>query len=956
METLEFLRLVTPSRGHYFAAVPADSGRGFRHHLCETHAELTAKCLSLDEQGATVYFALGSFKEPRIQRTKGEDTFWVERVQENVQSLRAFWLDLDVGISEEGRPPKYESQSAAVISLGEMLSECGLPKPLLVSSGYGIHAYWPLTADVMVPQWKQTATDLKTLCAGMKLLTDPMRTADCASVLRPVGTHNRKVKDGVPSALPVIAVNSIEPVDYLDFHKRVNAAMKAHNITPKVMTAAKVNAKLNEGLSITRTYAPAHAEIIAEKCNQIKMMKDSGGDISEPHWYAAIQLLNKTIDGESVIHAWSKGYTGYSREETDAKIRQVSEMGPTLCSTFESRNPDGCVNCKFAGHINTPIQLGIKFVEAPAPKVIISTDEGDKEVDLPPPPPPFKRGSADQPGLYAELEGVPIQFYPYDLFPTGLEYDEADRYETTRIRHWLPMEGWKEFKIQSSLIHSPREFNTALADQSVKYSPEGKLKDTMRIYMSSYLQRIQQSQRVNVHHMKMGWKEGNTQFLLGPKLFMNDGTVRKAGISAKTADALTNFGTKGDFDKWKALTRKLDEPGYEPHAFGVMIGFGAPLVEIVGMDGLMVNMVGPTGGGKSATGRLMSSIYGRSTKSSNSSTVNARIEKMGAYGNLPIYIDEISNIEPKELSQLAYDIANGIGKDRLRADSSIKEAVKWCTMALTSSNHNLHEKLQMAKGDPEAEKMRLFEYDFPEIPGYFEYAENVLHPTLDENYGHAGEAYIHALVQMDKKQIKADIKAMKDSLVANCGGKGGERFWMFGAACAIYGACLAKSLGLIEFNPIRVLPWIYSTILGMRGAVAEAKNDEVTMLASFIDETQRERIVVYKGLVEGAISMDHAVGSSAKLSQRLEKDTARLYINRQTIKEWCGTKGYEYRIMRDKLRQRKILLPDDKLVTLGKGTNYAGFQLWCWVIDLRHSESEAFLRKEGALDVNTGIK
>ena len=955
METIEFLRLVTPSHGHYFAAVPADSGKGFRHHLCDSHAELTAKCLALDEQGATTYFALGSFREPRIQRKKGDETYWVERVQENVQSLRAFWLDLDVGKSEEGRPPKYDSQSAAVTALGEFLHECGLPKPLLVSSGYGIHVYWPLTADIMTPQWKQTATDLKTLCAGMKLLTDPMRTADSASVLRPIGTHNRKVKDGVASALLVEAVNEIEPIDYLDFHKRISAALKAHSIAPKAMTAAKVNAKINEGLSTTTTYAPASAYLIANKCNQIREMKEKGGDIAEPVWYAAIQLLNKTIEGETVIHAWSSGYKGYNRAETDAKIAQVKGMGPSLCSTFESRNPAGCANCPFAGNIVTPLQLGIQFVEAAAPKVVIATDEGDKEVELPPPPDPFKRGAEGQPGLYVDLEGVPIQFYPYDLYPVGLEFDESDQYETTRIRHHLPMEGWKEFTIQSSLIHSPREFNTALADQSVKYSPEGKFKDTMRMYMSSYLQRLQKDQRIKVQHMKMGWKEDNTQFLMGDKMFMSDGTVRKAGVSKKTLSHIPNYGPHGDFDKWKAITRKLNEPGYEAHAFAMMIGFAAPMIQLLKTDGVLVNMTGASGKGKSSIGRLMMSIYGETTKTANKSTSNARMEKLGAYGNMPMYIDELSNIEPKELSDLAYRIANGIGKDRLRSDSSMAPTAVWRTIVLGSSNHSLHEKLQLAKGDPEAERLRIFEFDFPEAEGWYKYADKILHPVLNENYGHAGEAYIQWLVQQDKASIVKSIMDLKDSITENCDSTGNERFWMIGAACAVFGGCVAKSLGLIEFDPLRVLPWIYAKVAQMRGSIAEAKSDEVSMLANFFDQNQRDRIIVHKGRLADMTEMSRTPASNGQLSQRMETDTGRLYINRSVISAWCGEKGFDFRMLRDKLRERKILLPDDERITLGKGTPFAGFQVWAWVIDLKHPESEALLRKSG-VDTNEKLK
>lgn len=953
METLAFLRLVTPSRGLYFAAVPAESGRGFRHHLCETHADLTAKVRSLDDDGATVYFALGSYREPRVQRYKAGVPFWVERVQDNVQFLRSFWLDLDVGESVEGRPPKYASQGEAATALGTFVKECGLPEPLLVSSGYGLHVYWPLTDDVMEGQWKATATALKSLTAGLKLLTDPTRTSDSASILRPVGTHNRKIKDGVPTKMPVVACNTAEPSDYSDFHKRVARAIKEHKIVEKAPSHAKVlNKQINEGAATIATYGPTSAHLVADQCNQIRMMREKGGDIAEPVWFAAIQVLNKTIEAPEIIHLWSSGYKDYSRAETDAKIERIVGMGPSLCSTFESRNSKGCENCKFAGKIATPLQLGIQFQEAIAPKVLVGTVDGeDEEVELPGPADPFKRGGPGQEGLYIDTEGVMVKFYPYDLFPVALEYDEADQFETTRIRHWLPKEGWKEFAIQSSLVHSPRDFNMAMGDKHVKYLSDGIHKDTMRQYMGTYLQKLQEGARVNFQHERMGWMEDNTQFLLGKKMYMSDGSVRKAGISRDSLVWLDGFKPKGDLATWVKLTERFGLPGYEPHAFTMMLAFGAPLIQILSARGALVNMVGPTGHGKSSMGRMVMSVYGDGAESSNDSTTNARLQKLGAHANLPMYIDEISLIEPIDLSKLAYAVANGLGRERLKSNSSAAKISKWRTIVLTSSNHNLHERLTLSESHSSAESMRLFEYDMPIAGDWHTYSKTKLHPILDDNHGLAGEIYIRHIVQMDKAVLKAAISNMEVYLSKLTNSDGGERFWMWTAASAIVGGIIAKQLGLIAFEPTLVYPWLRRTLDVMRHGLVENKTTEVTVLANFMDEFQANRLNIRLSPLNGSTQIMKFLGPGAKLTQRLETDSGRLYINRKVIKAWAISKGQDFGQLATALREKKILLPKDKRITLGKDTQWGSFQDWCWEIDLHHPECEALL-STATLDTN----
>ena len=129
-----------------------------------------------DARGSDVYHACAAFKD------KGS------RKQNNALGARCFWLDVDVG---EGKP--YRDQQEAAESVIAFCKIQGLPIPIFVSSGYGLHVYWPLDRMLSPDEWKSGASRLKSACKVHGLMADESRTTDISSVLRPPGTHNRKI-------------------------------------------------------------------------------------------------------------------------------------------------------------------------------------------------------------------------------------------------------------------------------------------------------------------------------------------------------------------------------------------------------------------------------------------------------------------------------------------------------------------------------------------------------------------------------------------------------------------------------------------------------------------------------------------------------------------------------------------------------------------------------------------
>lgn len=159
----------------------------------------------------TVYHACASYKKP----APGEK---FSRSQRNAAYCKSFWLDLDCGQDKAEKGIGYATQKDAVKALLAFKEKTNLPMPLVISSGYGVHAYWVLTEEIEASQWTQTALLLKRLFSELGIITDPSRTADSASILRPVGTHNRKHgsnKEVKWTGVPYM------PISHADFREKV---------------------------------------------------------------------------------------------------------------------------------------------------------------------------------------------------------------------------------------------------------------------------------------------------------------------------------------------------------------------------------------------------------------------------------------------------------------------------------------------------------------------------------------------------------------------------------------------------------------------------------------------------------------------------------------------------------------------------------------------------------------
>jgi hypothetical protein len=140
MQVTDFLAAVLPeSSNGYYCAVELTTIRK-EHRFVQTTSEVWSAAMDFNSAGNDTYFALASFAEN------------ASRTAANTSALRCFFADIDVG---QDKP--YVNVTDALAGLYEWRDKTGFPAPILVDSGWGVHAYWPIVESVPSSIWKPLA-------------------------------------------------------------------------------------------------------------------------------------------------------------------------------------------------------------------------------------------------------------------------------------------------------------------------------------------------------------------------------------------------------------------------------------------------------------------------------------------------------------------------------------------------------------------------------------------------------------------------------------------------------------------------------------------------------------------------------------------------------------------------------------------------------------------------------
>ena len=379
MDITTFLRLIVPDTGIKFAArIRPRVGKKDATILYPVgdHDDLKDKLLELDASYPTenVYYAMASYKEAQFKTVKTKDgkdfEFATGRTQENAKHLQATWFDMDVGkLDEDGnvREDCYTTQREAAAALANYCEKTGVPTPLVITSGYGLHCYWPFTDHIEVAEWKALVKLQRAAWQHLGMKVDAACDQDYARVLRAPGTHNKK--PGKEPKLVRVLKEQAAILPAMELKRILSGYVGRNNLTiqTKDDTPEWAKGTGNLGGLTEMEFPDSYAAIAVNHCQQMQDFQATGGS-SEPVWWANIGLFKHFKDGSTYAHQWGAKHDDYSEEETDQKLEQWG-AGPTTCEKFKALNPSMCDGCKKT--CKSPVQLGLdETVVAPNLKEI----------------------------------------------------------------------------------------------------------------------------------------------------------------------------------------------------------------------------------------------------------------------------------------------------------------------------------------------------------------------------------------------------------------------------------------------------------------------------------------------------------------------------------------------------------------------------------------------------------
>lgn len=891
MKTLDFFQRVLPHDGIYCISTITKEGIT-KNSFLSSHADLEKAGIALSSR-VHVYHACASYIDPGEGRKK-HNTKWV----------RSFWIDLDIrpDPKERQKNKSYESFELAFHGLNKFLKDSGLPMPLVVFSGGGLHLYWPLDQDISEDVWHKYSTGLKKLIDVHGFKADSGLTGDSARVLRTPGTVN--LKNGEAARV----LNDVGPYKLSQFNiLLINAALKAPAETKKVFGQ------------------DADIEKITAKCQQMAQFK-AGVEQTGETWIACGRVLAQCYNGtEELWHKWSSLDDRYIHSEAQKKWEDsVNFNNAITCERFKQVNPEGCKGCQET--CRSPVQLGKseRTKEAQVSEEV-PTDVKDilKTVKL---PFPFKIDEKNrlccENKKNEEEEAKDIVVSPYPFFVQDRTVSELDvGHNAFIIKHYTPSDGWKVSEV------SYQDFGTS-PNACLSKAGIFPIVDKLAVaYVKGCINELAGFKKMTDVHETFGWK--GDKFLLGDRLYYFAGgklafeTVHLGSEARALAADLRPGGrhSKGSIQGWREAAQRLFAPGHEWQACTLLVAAGAPLLALMtDVEGGTIWSLFDSIGGKGKTTATVAgaTLWGgwEAVSTNAADTINARMAKLGTLCHLPLAYDEMRRDNPGIAKQFVQSFTAGAERARLNRTANMSRMPKsWRTFLLTSANTELTGAIAADDGS-QAMSDRVFEIHAGDLPLRKGEINSQLKAEFMSNCGHAGPIII-GLILKHLDELKVSLKQKEADYMGLLHNSKMRFRAQLITVVDVVGKLISES-GLLNFDHNYYVQWLMDQVSVTRDDQEEF--DSTEYLARYLREMQHS-ILYTTEFVPGSAKKHVAEPRSGRVAIRVETDTYHIIIPRKDLELWIQSKDQSMKAFMKDVQAKGILHQKGTKRTLTAGTN-----------------------------------
>jgi len=810
VDTATFIDAVVPSGNRYVGFT--SSARPGVAHLPFTDATSVNRQMDwAKKHGANdLYFALASFKEQKID---GKPC----RKQTNVDKLKSIWLDVDF--------KAYDKPVDCVLAVKEFLAD--IPSPtFVVNSGGGLHLYWCFEKPLPVPQWQMLATGLAALAKARRLRADLAVTIDSARVLRIPGSTNPKY-DHKP-VCTITGQGALVNLERMEELLLKHAAATGNTgisilVDPAVSNLfdPATNNDLSDGYE---SHLTSEFSLIAKECPTVADAIGSGGaDNRYNLWKDLLHLAAFTTDGGEYIHAISKKYDSYDRDETimryeeSVRARDGGTSGPTTCARV-SATSSKCATCKYLGVITSPWSLGVTKKLSEDPTFVVGGDtymikyekSMDPEVD----------------------ELVPVKKLVVRAALTNWVIVPALDDPENDIHLWVDCHAGS---FNETIMMAPIDLVDAKSTKRRLFSKYFTWNDhEIKLFMEAAMAWINKLRRSGaaVRPTAFGWNRDTTTFTIGNIEYTKDGELPVA-ISAALGD---EYKPTGKLDAWRDIAQMLCDSEHPEFSFLLAAGFAGPLMQIGTPLSIAISAFSRhSGAGKSTVLKTIQAAFGRPEKMmALDDSHNFIIGRMGMTQGIPAIWDEIRGAKiAQDLTSTLFRLTQGKTKGRMNSRAEVQQTYNLNSMLLVGTNTPISEFVHEQVKQTDAGAMRFIEIEL-DIHHAADTRVQDRVSALGANYGMAGAEYIRHLVAHRDSLEKAmvTVAARVDGVIKF---KNQERFWRDAIIKIVTAAYIMRQCGLVGIDPKRVLDYSVECIATQREELeGTVQEDTGSLMPDFI--------------------------------------------------------------------------------------------------------------------------
>lgn len=936
---IDFLRRVLPGDDSYlYSACTLISKNEFKNYPVSSFEDLVDNNVEWSDAGYNTYFGCSAFFQGWHEH-KGKKVF---RTARNAVSQKSLWLDIDCG------RPEGECKNPSVVDafkdVNKFLNQTGLPIPLIVLSGRGLHLYFTLTESIGKERWLRLAEMLKSVANHFNLAdVDQSRTADAASILRLPGTSH--YKDGIVRPVKIIVQGVDTPA--VEIEGILSGIHKEHSIPP-VPVRSRVEIAETDGVrqpNFMRAEAIFSSPLrdpraIVAGCPQIR----DCGLADYPGWYRAMAVLKHCVKGLETMHFLSQQDIGiqskYDADRLDELWRNCvdSETGPTTCHELDMTTPGVCDRCKHKNRITSPIQLGriakvkqsfvapgpsiqpcevLSPVYDNAPSIMLEAFQNDDFQVIPGDGVYYNETVAagrgeDKTFLTTQTKILNIPFY---LHHKHIEKVDGQTRTAYAVRLELPG-GAKDTlyaidKCFGNQTTAQWFCNHSATPISAKYN------NLVGMCMQSYIATMENKLPVIQLRRHFGWtatNEGGSDdqaFVHGNVMYTQNGKVPINLDERCSYITSRQLSGKGSLEKWKEVPEMYNRLDQKIAQLFICAGFASPFMKFgVGTAKNLVLYIWDIRGGrgKSTLLRAIASIWGHPKDSIGMAhdTMSARYQILAAKRNLPHCYDELTMLRDEEMAEMLYSISNGIERSKSNGSGTgLAETGGWETIVFATSNKSIYEAMERRYPQTPAAAMRVLEVpcDFQSYSGTRkgEYIENTIN-VMDQNYGLAGPAFLEICFRSPDIFKKVSEAARAWDKKHRKGAS--ERFWTYGLGISLAVGRIAKCFGFFDFDMDELDAYAQDVLAKLRAQIKDKVSSGDNLLSEYLSEVLDSTLIVQMDkrpdewkdrgtLTYDAVSTDKYISSlpSRKLYARLELREERIFVSCRHLSHWCHSRG-----------------------------------------------------------------